>query len=118
MLLKKLLATAAIAVSLGAVAPMTASAATAPHYSNNCTTGRIESIAHNLPIRDLPYLSSPVVRTAQVGDHFDCTWQSEPTGDRYNACGHYGANAWIEIRLGDTWGYSYMVCWKDVPVGT
>ncbi|WDZ84914.1 hypothetical protein [Micromonospora cathayae] len=79
----------------------------------NCTTGRVESIATNLPIRVAPFHDAPLITTAQVGYQYNCSgWYA--LGDRYTACGTSNANGWLEIAFSNQYGYTYMTCLKDV----
>ncbi|MFG3678783.1 hypothetical protein ACGF5H_01600 [Micromonospora chalcea] len=81
-----------------------------------CGTGRVESIANNLPIRDNPYHTANVRTIAQKGYQYNC-FQPDPyyLSDRYTACGVSGANGWLTILFNDrSLGWAYMTCFKDV----
>ncbi|HEU4407289.1 MAG TPA: hypothetical protein VFS43_18620 [Polyangiaceae bacterium] len=84
-------------------------------YSTHCATGRIASIANNLPIRWEPFVDSPPFTTAQKGYQYNCVQNSYALGDRYTACGVSNANGWILIDFGGgDIGFTYMTCVKDV----
>ncbi|MEV5762956.1 hypothetical protein AB0L34_00035 [Micromonospora sp. NPDC052213] len=84
------------------------------NYSTQCATGRIESIAANLPIRWEPFTDSPAFTTAQKGYQYNCIPNTYALGGRYTACGVSNANGWIIIDFPDRVGYTYMTCVKDV----
>ncbi|MER7442435.1 hypothetical protein [Micromonospora avicenniae] len=104
-------AAAAPSVTTVAAGP---SAAPAAGYSTSCATGRIESIAANLPIREYPFIDATLITTAQKGYQYNCVQGYYALGDRYTACGVSGANGWLLIDFGSQIGYAYMTCLKDV----
>ncbi len=100
---------------LGLALAMPASPASAASYSTHCATGRVESIASNLPIRTGPFTDAELITTAQRGYQYNCYQNIYWLGDRYTACGVSGANGWIEIKFNDGMsGFAYMTCLKDV----
>ncbi|MFC5287135.1 hypothetical protein ACFPM7_08745 [Actinokineospora guangxiensis] len=85
-------------------------------YSDFCATGRVKSIANNLPIRTEPLHSAALITTAQMGYQYDCVVDYYALGDRYTACGVSNANGWILIKFNSTGviGFTYMTCLQDV----
>jgi hypothetical protein len=85
-------------------------------YTDFCATGRVKSIANNLPIRTQPLHSAALITTAQNGYQYDCEIDYYALGDRYTACGVSNANGWILIRFYDLgiYGFTYMTCLDDV----
>lgn len=120
-------AAVAAAATLFVMAPLTASAATSSTSAHQdasrlstsapalsfCGTGRVASTATNLPIRILPFVDAPLIETVNVGAQFNCTG-FYALGDRYTACGTTNANGWLELYIGNSYGYTYMTCLKDV----
>ncbi|MGC4788518.1 hypothetical protein ACLQ22_11890 [Micromonospora sp. DT178] len=107
----------ALVFGLGLAAPAPASAH--HNYSTQCATGRVESLANNLPLRYEPNINAAVYTWAQMGYQYNCS-QFDPIvndgpGTRYTACGHTNANGWIVIKFGGNVQYfTYMTCLKDV----
>lgn len=111
-----LAATPANALAAPKAGGETATATSTTAATSSCGTGRVESIANNLPIRAWASHSAPVITWAQKGYQYNCD-QFDPytLGDRYTACGVSNANGWLWIAFNDgTWGVAYMTCLKDV----
>jgi hypothetical protein len=112
----------AAALTFGVASGMTAGAAYASEensvdaaYSKHCETGRVASVASNLPIRYEPLHGSPLITTAQRGYEYNCVRDRYALGDRYTACGVTNANGWILIRFNSGLvGFTYMTCLEDV----
>ncbi|MFI6824829.1 hypothetical protein ACIBJE_28360 [Micromonospora sp. NPDC050187] len=81
--------------------------------SSLCSTGRVVSIAANLPIRVGPYMNAELVSTAQRGYQYSC-WGFTVSGDWVQACGAY-SNVWIALKWGTNGTvYTYAACMDDV----
>lgn len=118
-------AVAAQVIQSGSVSAQGVSARLAGVGANalaSCATGRIESVANNLPIRDTPFIDSPVYTVAQQGYRYDCEY-FDPNGyylgGRYTACGVANGNGWIIVKFRQADGftlhkYTYQACVKDV----
>ncbi|WP_433345722.1 hypothetical protein [Micromonospora sp. CA-111912] len=79
--------------------------------SSICGTGRVESIATNLPIRSTPNTTGGLITTAQKGYQYDC--DITVTGGWVTACGVY-SNLWVRINFSSQDGFTYAACLDDV----
>ncbi len=111
------LVTAAISGILLAGTSTSALAATESVTMSYCSTGRVESIANNLPIRNDARINASLITTAQKGYQYNCQGANYPgyiLGDSYTACG-VTSNRWTQIMFNSgTYGYAYATCLKDV----
>lgn len=103
----------ALTTALFLAVPTTAQAAT---YTQKCGTGRVASLANNLPLYvDISINSESWDNRYSKGDQFNCEKGGLYVGGRYTACGVTNGNGWIKILFRDgITMFTYQACLKDV----
>lgn len=122
---KRVIALSAVALGLAAVvaaapaaaAPEQAPGDVGPANSAKCTNGRVEVEpgVTNLPVRQWPSPSAPILQTFNAGEQIRCIPDRWAVGERYNACDGQGANGYVIADAGSTRsvGFVYMTCVND-----